>query len=192
MEQLNNAGDTVNQLNQDSEEIGRVLEVIRSVAEQTNLLALNAAIEAARAGEAGRGFAVVADEVRNLARRVQESTGEIETIVEKLQNGARSTVEVMEQSRSSAGETREQAGQAGEALEGIAGAVGRISDMANQIASATEEQRATAEDTTQNVTRTSEAIDDLSQDVAKVSETADSLAGMSSDLNGIVSRFRQD
>lgn len=192
VEQLNNAGDTVNQLNQDSEEIGRVLEVIRSVAEQTNLLALNAAIEAARAGEAGRGFAVVADEVRNLARRVQESTGEIETIVEKLQNGARSTVEVMEQSRSSAGETREQAGQAGEALEGIAGAVGRISDMANQIASATEEQRATAEDTTQNVTRTSEAIDDLSQDVAKVSETADSLAGMSSDLNGIVSRFRQD
>ncbi|MFE8070302.1 methyl-accepting chemotaxis protein [Marinobacteraceae bacterium S3BR75-40.1] len=190
VEQINNGAQQVGSLRDQSEDIGRVLDVIRNVAEQTNLLALNAAIEAARAGDAGRGFAVVADEVRGLAQRVQDSTGEIENIVSNLQQGAAEAVKGMETSQRVADDTRTEAASAGDALEHIRAAVVRISDMTTQVASSTEQQRATAEDTTRNVTDTSEAIEKLAEDIQRVSGASHSLAEMSQELAEIVSQFR--
>jgi methyl-accepting chemotaxis protein len=123
-----------------SREIGGVLEVIRTIAEQTNLLALNAAIEAARAGEQGRGFAVVADEVRTLASRTQKSTQEINGMIDRLQNASKQAVEVMDDSRVFAERGVQQAISAGEALQRISGLVSSVSDMSLQISQAANEQ----------------------------------------------------
>ncbi|MDH5572631.1 MAG: methyl-accepting chemotaxis protein, partial [Gammaproteobacteria bacterium] len=134
--EVENAASVIHKLENDSQDIGRVLDVIRSIAEQTNLLALNAAIEAARAGEQGRGFAVVADEVRSLAQRTQESTAEIQKMIETLQTGAHDAVQVMDNGRDQAKLSVEQAAKAGESLESITDAVTRISEMNTQIARA--------------------------------------------------------
>ncbi|WP_020405235.1 methyl-accepting chemotaxis protein [Hahella ganghwensis] len=188
--QINCASDTVTQLKAQSDDIGRVLDVIRSVAEQTNLLALNAAIEAARAGEAGRGFAVVADEVRGLAQRVQDSTGEIENIVYTLNKGSDEAVSAMTESQKRADVSRQEAASAGMALSKVLEAVFNITDMTTHIASATEEQRATAEETTRNVTQTSDAIELLADDINLVNQSSQQLAKMSQHLSEVVGSFK--
>jgi len=150
-EQIEQASQTIHELEQHSDNISSVMDVIRGIAEQTNLLALNAAIEAARAGEQGRGFAVVADEVRTLAGRTQESTTEINQMIESLQAGSRQAVRVMEESRTQAHAAVEYASQSGSALSTIAEAVTRINDMSIQIASAAEEQGVVSEEINKNI-----------------------------------------
>jgi aerotaxis receptor len=157
------AAQVINELNSNAADIGTVVDVIRGIAEQTNLLALNAAIEAARAGEQGRGFAVVADEVRTLAQRTQQSTQEIQDMVERLQAGAGQAVEAMEQGREKTEVSVERATAAGKALEDIARLIGKISDMSTQIATAAEEQSAVAEEINSNVAR----INELGQSTAE-------------------------
>lgn len=188
--QVEAASKRIQQLENESGEIGSVLEVIQNIAEQTNLLALNAAIEAARAGEAGRGFAVVADEVRGLAKRVQDSTVDIERIVSNLQQGAAGAVVDMSRAKQMAGEATDEAGKSGAALADILSAVHRIVEMTTQIASATEQQRATAAEMTQNVESSSEAIDKLADDIGQVNGSSTSLADMAEDLNEMVRRFQ--
>lgn len=189
-EQVEAGSKRIQRLEQESGEIGNVLDVIQAIAEQTNLLALNAAIEAARAGDAGRGFSVVADEVRGLAKRVQDSTVDIERIVSNLQSGAAGAVVDMSKAKQMASEASEEAGKSGAALSEIMAAVNRIVDMTTQVASATEQQRATAAEMTQNVEASSSAIDKLTDDIAHVNQSSNSLAEMAEDLNGLVRRFK--
>lgn len=191
-EQIGAGSLRIQKLEAESGEIGSVLEVIHNIAEQTNLLALNAAIEAARAGEAGRGFAVVADEVRGLAKRVQESTVNIERIVSNLQSGAAGAVVDMSKAKQMAGEASEEAGQSGSALSEILAAVNVIAEMTTQVASATEQQRATAAEMTQNIEVSSNAIDDLADDVNQVNRSSSSLSEMADDLNQLVRKFRSE
>ena len=188
--QVEKGSTRIQQLENESAEIGNVLAVIQSIAEQTNLLALNAAIEAARAGEAGRGFAVVADEVRGLAKRVQESTVDIERIVSQLQSGAAGAVVDMSKAKQMAEEASEEASKSGEALTDILAAVNSIVEMTTQIASATEQQRATASEMTQNVEISSGAIEELAGDISQVNHSSHSLATMADELNTLVRRFR--
>jgi methyl-accepting chemotaxis protein len=162
-----------------SDQIGGVLEVIRSIAEQTNLLALNAAIEAARAGESGRGFAVAADEVRNLARRTQDSIEEIRGVVERIQSGTRTVVSAMHQSQSNAQANALQIQIAAQALSRIGNAVTVISDMNLQIASAAEEQSAVAEEVNRNVSAiraVTEALTSQATESAQISSQLNALA----------------
>jgi len=177
-------------LNEQSGRIGTVLEVIRAVAEQTNLLALNAAIEAARAGEQGRGFAVVADEVRALARRTHDSTEEIEGLIGNLQNVAHKAVEQMQTSRTLTQRTVELANEAGTALERITESVSTIEQMNQQIAAAAEQQSAVADDISQSITR----VRDIGEQSASASEQTASasaeLARLGIELQGLVGQFR--
>jgi methyl-accepting chemotaxis protein len=189
-EEINSAAEVINELETQSENIGSVLDVIRGIAEQTNLLALNAAIEAARAGEQGRGFAVVADEVRTLASRTQQSTEEIQHMIEQLQGGSRQAVKVMHNSNEQVQSTVGQASQAGQSLEDISQVVVAINDMNMQIANAAEEQGLVSEEVNRNVININDAVQKTSSGAAQTSESSDSLASLAADLQQLVQQFR--
>ncbi len=187
---IEDSAESIERLKHHSAGIGNVLDVIKNVADQTNLLALNAAIEAARAGEAGRGFAVVADEVRALARRTQQSTSEIEQLIHSLQTGAESAVEVMGKSCSLADQTVEAAQLAGEALNAINGAVSSIQQMNQQIATASEQQSAVAEEINRSVSNIRDVADQSAAATEQTSAASADLARLGSELQSQVSRFR--
>jgi methyl-accepting chemotaxis protein len=180
----------IQDLEKDSDQIGTVLEVIQGIAEQTNLLALNAAIEAARAGEQGRGFAVVADEVRTLASRTQSSTQEIKETIEKLQSGARKAAAVMDASRSSAHSSVELASNAGEALTAITEAVNEINQMNSQIASAAYQQDTVSKEINQNVVNIAQIADSTALGAQKLASSSNELADLSSGLQQLIGRFK--
>lgn len=189
-EQLNSSASVVDELERDSETIGSVLDVIRGIAEQTNLLALNAAIEAARAGEQGRGFAVVADEVRSLAMRTQSSTQEIANIIQTLQSRTRSIVQLMDASQKQGTESAEQAAAAGALLKLINNDVRNIMDMSTQIAAAIEEQSMVAAEVNKNVV----VIRDIAEESSKAADAnasaSDELKAQAEYLYRAVSNFK--
>ncbi|MBI3560869.1 MAG: methyl-accepting chemotaxis protein [Gammaproteobacteria bacterium] len=179
----------IHQLAEDSRNIGSILDVIKGIAEQTNLLALNAAIEAARAGEQGRGFAVVADEVRSLASRTQQSTQEISTMIMRLQHAAKSAEQAMQQGHDSAQQTVQQVTVAGDALRSITTAVVQIKDMNTQIASAAEQQTAVTTTVKHNVDSINEVTELTCETLASVDQISNSMSQISNVLAELAVHF---
>ena len=190
IQDIEKAAQVIKQVETDSVSIGMVLSVINGIAEQTNLLALNAAIEAARAGEQGRGFAVVADEVRTLASRTQKSTEEIQRTIEQLQNGVRNAVQAMEGAQARAHSGSDCVAKTAQSLTVIAGEVNTINGMNTQIATAAEEQSAVAEEINRNITTISTIADTTLADASQTSQISEELVQLAAELNRLVSQFR--
>ncbi len=189
-EEVDRASEVIRQLEADTGNVAAILDVIKGIAEQTNLLALNAAIEAARAGEQGRGFAVVADEVRTLASRTQDSTQEIQSVIEKLQSAANSAVKAMSDSKARAEESVEQAAKTNDSLAVITNKVESISEMNMRIASTTEEQDRAAASILENVAGIRETSESALASIQQVETASQSLTSIAATLQRVTGQFR--
>lgn len=189
-DEIENSSKVVNELNVYSQDIGKILEVIQDIAEQTNLLALNAAIEAARAGEQGRGFAVVADEVRTLATRTHSSTEEIQKVISRLQQGVKETVSSMTLSQNSAQQSVDKAKEVGQSLHEMQDFVTGIRDLSTQIATAAEQQSAVAQEISENVHDIAKMSDEASNAADSTAQNSEGLAALAEQQNTLLSQFR--